>query len=62
MPTKNELLQQIRRAKSAVEDIESKTDDIEDDPEGTADEIRSMASDASAILKRLGKLIEQLEL
>jgi uncharacterized coiled-coil DUF342 family protein len=62
MRDKNELLRLVRRAKSAIDDIESKADDIEANPDSVAEEIKSLADDAAGYLKKLLRAIEELEL
>lgn len=60
MADRDEILRLLRHAKSAVDDIESKADEIVGNPAYAADEIRSLADDASTYLRRLKREIESL--
>lgn len=60
MTVKDDLLQLVRRIRGDLDEIASKADDIEDDPDGAGDEIRALADDALAKLTRLRSAIETI--
>ena len=60
MSTKDDVLDLVRRILTQVQDIERKADDIQADPIGTADDIKSLANDSLGKLRRLRTAVEEM--